>query len=165
MGRIEELQKKLEDAREAYNKVDAEQLSFISDETAKIKAEAERRFGEDLKKYGNEVFDLEGELRALVQEQRVAKSENSLPFPEGTILVRCEEKDIPWNHETATLRRMKRGVLQVFRAGDEMRETCSKYVQREPVGNVIVRMLKKDGSEGKIFVDYGTTKECWSKAD
>ena len=76
---------------------------------------------------------------------RLAEAASLLPYPEGTVV---EEMRRP-KHSASGQRRPtgKKGVIQIFRAGDPYPSNLSEYSVPE-VGSVVVRDLKKDGTPG-----------------
>lgn len=95
-------------------------------------------------------------LTAEADRLRLAESASLLPYPEGTIVT---EARMPKHSFNGVLRPTgKRGVIQIFRAGDKYPTNLGAYSVPD-VGDVVVRELKKDGTPGLMVRKLCG---CWS---
>lgn len=112
---------------------------------ARIKAEKEwdDANGMDLAARVKTAMDAKTECAAELTRIRQAESAELLPYPEGTIV-----EEMRFNrYGKQAMATGKKGVLQVFKAGDPIPASYTSY--RVPaVGEIVVRVLKNNGEPG-----------------
>jgi hypothetical protein len=107
----------------------------------------------------------EAAIRAEADRIRFTANESSIPYPEGTILYLWETRD-KWNKNAHNAPMFlsptgQKAVIQFFRNGDLVPDN-TKW--RRPLhGEVIIRVLNKDGKPGKRLERWDAVhnKDCW----
>jgi hypothetical protein len=160
---LEELIKKTKAAMDAAEELELEREGWVRERVAKVNAEADAIYKDRLTVLKNNSFLLQQELRKANDQRRVEESIEALPYPEGTIVIRDPKVPLSFNWWSKTVDRMERGVIQVFRPGDPERENQSRH-HCQPVGMIIVRIITRDGKQGKIYVPWSQTKQYWIPA-
>lgn len=157
---IKELQEKLRAAQEAFNAYELERNQWVRKQKDEIEKQAKDMFGEKLNRLSIEKGRLEQALQDEVDAEREKDSLAKLPYPEGTIMYRKMDKELPWSFIANPMESITKGILQIFREGDPEHDRKS-YWHRSPVGSAIVRKILKNGKIGKTYVLFNTTKEYW----
>jgi hypothetical protein len=158
---IESLEKTLADAvkvrYEVEGKYEARKSELYREACEKVNAE----LGGSLSLAKSAESKASMALKDAENAERLAGASSKLPYPEGIIV--CGWKDRgSWAMNPGMDRTGKRGVIEIYKQGDAY-PSRSRW-NRPAVGEIVVRMLKKDGSksieaEKYCFAEYA--KEYW----
>lgn len=100
---------------------------------------------------------------AAVASIRMDASLKALPYPEGTVVEERKRSGTSFSAIRSDPKPTgKKGVIQIFRAGDWYPTNLSEYSAPE-VGSVVVRELKKDGTPGLVVKKLAGWNSHWYK--
>jgi hypothetical protein len=159
---IESLEKALHDARkvryEVEGRYEARKSELYREACEKVNAE----LGGSLNLAKTAESNASEALGNAENAERLAGASSKLPYPEGTIVCGWKNSRSPWAAHCMN-RTGKRGMIEVYKEGDAYPSNRSRW-SLPKVGDIVVRMLKKDGSKGievekYIFDDYA--KDYW----
>lgn len=148
---IDELRKNAEEKTKIYLEISRRVNEFRYEREQHYKSivaqEIKEKFGDTLMIASQERAETDKLLNNAMNEKKVQDTLARIPYPEGTVLVKWASGR--WNEVTKRREMVKtndRGVVQVYREGDP----CPSNTRwnKPYVGDMIVRLVKKDGSLG-----------------
>jgi len=159
---IESLEKALHDAQkvryEVEGRYEARKSELYREACEKVNAE----LGGSLNLAKTVESNASEALRNAEDAERLAGASSKLPYPEGTIVYGWKNRS-SWALNPGMDRTGKRGVIEVYKEGDAYPSNRSRW-SLPKVGEIVVRILKRDGSKGieaekYCFAEYA--KEYW----
>lgn len=145
--KLEELQAKHNLAIEEQSAVRRQMRDREEALMAEVRKTLEKEFGAMIDAAAKIQREAEREMVLEAGRIRTLESESRLPYPEGTIL-----KEWTWHVGfSGTIHNLRLtgevGVIEIFKEGDEI--SANVRWSKPLVGNIVLRMLKKDGTKGK----------------
>ena len=156
MTRLEELQNVLHEANNLKMNVEARQREREQELMAKMREQLDYIFGQEWRIAVDAVNKASAEYTIERNKVNEQKSLESLPYPVGTKLFEWETKQ--WTNEFRKTNRV--AVLEIYKQGDAL--PVNTRWSRPEVGDMVLRILKKDGTVGskvEVFRDY--LKSWW----
>jgi hypothetical protein len=143
MSVLEDLQKAAMEKNERLNSVIASRSKMERELMDEVRAKVKGAWGDEERK-ANE--DYAGAMKVLKEERErlaMVEAEAKVPCPVGTRMVawRKDRYAGVWREDEA------RGVLEIFKDGDEY--PSNQRWDRPNTGDIVVRLLTKDGKPGK----------------
>jgi hypothetical protein len=146
---LEELQKVAREKYEALSNIQSERCGMERDLKREVEKKVREKFGEAENKASAESAKAYAALKAEQERIRFAESEAKIPYPVGTKMVFWERERFGEGWRAPCVY----GVLEIFKQGDEYPENLRWNAPN--VGDIIVRLMTKDGKLGKKTEKYG----------
>ena len=148
MSDLKELQRVAKEKNEALLVIQSQRCQMELELQAEVDKKVREKFGETENKALIEFNEASKALKMEEEKIAVEKSLGKIPFPIGTKMVRWERVRFGDGWRTPCVF----GTLEVFKKGDEYPRNM-RWNAPNP-GDVIVRILTKDGKPSKKFDQY-----------
>jgi len=156
---FEKIQKRIAELSSQRYTLSSEQFKRKCELEAEANKKCWDEFSDRFNAIDRELTPLQNAHREEMEKRAIEEKE--LPYPEGTVMVHWERPFTYGVNNHPYKKSGDKGVLQIFKPYDKFPSKPKRWGMPS-VGDVVIRLLKKDGTPGIQAKQYGYDGGIWT---